>query len=85
VWIDTPAAEALVLKGASLLLERGVPIVTALRPTRSNWPQTRQSLTTLLRDYTDFANLRKKEPPVGRLGPLLDSLTESGDLIAFSR
>jgi FkbM family methyltransferase len=86
VWIDAPGAEALVLKGASLLLERRVPIVTAVRPTRPNWPQTRQSLTTLLCDYTDFANLRrKKEPPVGLLAPLLDSLTESGDLIAFSR
>jgi FkbM family methyltransferase len=86
VWIDAPGAEALVLKGASLLLERRIPIVAAVRPYRRNWPQTKQSLTTLLGDYTDFANLRrKKDPPLGQLGPLLDSLMQSGDLIAFAR
>jgi FkbM family methyltransferase len=85
LWIDAAGAEALVLTGASLLLERRVPIVTAVRRTRQSWPETGQSLMTLLRDYTDFANLREKEPPVGALGPLLDSLTETGDLIAFSR
>jgi FkbM family methyltransferase len=86
LWIDAPDAEALVLTGASLLLERRIPIVAAVRPSGRNWPQTKQSLTTLLRDYTDFANLRrKKDPPRGQLGPLLDSLTKSGDLIAFAR
>ena len=85
LWIDAGGAEALVLTGASLLLERGVPIVAAVRPTRPGWPEMRQSLMTLLHDYTDFANLREKEPPVGELGPLLDSLTETGDLIAFAR
>jgi FkbM family methyltransferase len=86
LWIDTAGAEALVLAGASALLERGVPIVTAVRPTLPSWPQTKEPLLRLLTGYTDFADLRHgKKPPVNALGSLLDPMTQDGDVLAFRR
>jgi FkbM family methyltransferase len=86
VWVDAAGAERLVFAGASALLERGVPIVTAVRPTLPGWPQTKESLCQLLRGYTGVADLRRdKEPPVTSLRRLLDSLTKDADLLVFRR
>jgi FkbM family methyltransferase len=86
VWVDAAGAEGFVFAGASALLERGVPIVTAVRPTLPSWPQTKESLIRLLSDYTDFADLRRgREAPVTSLGLLLESLTKDGDLLVFRR
>jgi FkbM family methyltransferase len=86
LWIDAAGAENLVLAGASTLLEQGVPIVTAARPTLPSWPQTRESLIELLSDYTGFADLRRgKQAPVTSLELLLDSLTKDGDVLVFRR
>jgi FkbM family methyltransferase len=85
LWIDAAGAEALVLAGASRLLERGVPVVAALRPGLPDWPQTKASLSRLLAGYTDFADLRHGRPPGAALEPLLDSLSGNGDLLAFRR
>jgi FkbM family methyltransferase len=86
LWADAAGAEGFVLAGASALLERCVPIVTALRPALPSWPQTKKTLIQLLSRYTGFVNLRRgKDPPVDTLEPLLDSLTGDGDLLAFRR
>jgi FkbM family methyltransferase len=86
LWIDAHGAEGLVLAGAPVLLEGGVPIATAIRPALPSWPETKESLIRLLGDYTDFADLRRgSAPPVTDLRQLLDSLTTNGDVLAFRR
>jgi FkbM family methyltransferase len=86
VWVDAAGAEGFVFGGASALLERGVPIVMAVRPTMPSWPQTKESLIRLLSGYTDLSDLRRnREAPVTSLRLLLDSLTEDADLLAFRR
>jgi FkbM family methyltransferase len=86
VWVDAAGAEGFVFAGASALLEQGVPIVTAVRPTLPSWPQTKESLIRLLRGYTHIHDLRhRKEPPATSLRPLLDSLTKDGDLLILRR
>lgn len=86
LWIDAAGAEGLVLAGASTLRERGVPIVTAIRPALASWPETKKTLIRLLDGYTDFANLRRgSEAPVADLAQLLGSLGANADLLAFRR
>jgi FkbM family methyltransferase len=86
LWIDTAGAEGLVLAGASALLKRGVPIVTAVRPALPSWPGTRESLIGFLSGYTHVADLRRgKEGPSTDLEALLSSLTENADLLVFRR
>jgi FkbM family methyltransferase len=86
LWAYAAGAEGFVFDGASTLLELRVPIVTAVRPTLPSWPQTKETLIRLLSGYTGFVNLRlRSEAPIDALAPLLDSLTEDGDLLAFRR
>lgn len=82
LWIDTAGAEILALEGASALLERGVPVVTALRPSLPDWPRTKESLSRLLSHYTEFDDIRHGKPAADDLDLMLDSLTEHGDLLA---
>jgi FkbM family methyltransferase len=86
LWADAAGAEGLVFAGASALLDRRVPIVTAVRPTLPSWPQTKEALIRLLRGYTGFTNLRLRHGAMmNELEPLLDSLTGDWDLLAFRR
>jgi FkbM family methyltransferase len=86
LWIDTAGAEAFALEGASALLERGVPVVTALRPSLPDWPRTKETLSRLLSHYTDFDDLRHAEQPLADdLEQILDSSTDHADLLACRR
>jgi FkbM family methyltransferase len=84
LWLDAAGAEALVLEGASTLLGRGVPLVTAVRPKLPAWGQTTESLVRLLTGYNMFVDLRfGRSAPVDTLRPLLESRAKDGDLLAF--
>jgi FkbM family methyltransferase len=86
LWVDAAGAEGLVFAGASRILECGIPIVTAMRPTLPSWAQTKESLIRFLGGYTDFVDLRHGgKAPLDAVRPLLDSLTDDSDVLAFRR
>lgn len=84
LWVDAAGGEAAVLAGAADLLERGVPIVTAVRPTTEAWPDVRGRLRELLADYTHFASLRPFAPALSTdLEAVLAGFEQPGDVLAF--
>lgn len=86
LWVDGRGAEALVLEGSARLLGEGVPIVAAVRPDLPRWSETKEELVRRLGGYTHFAALsRRRDAPVGALGPLLDGLQSDSRLLAFRR
>ncbi len=85
VWIDAAGHESKVLAGARALLERGIPVVTAIK---HGWPQTVAEVLDLLKaHYTDVAELRylRTSCPVGEVDALLAPLGRSTDLLAIRR
>jgi FkbM family methyltransferase len=84
LWVDAAGGEASVLAGAGVLLEQGMPIVFAVRPGRSEWPEVRERMSGLLAGYTHFAGLRPVGTGVSRdLGAILDTFSTPGDVLAF--
>jgi FkbM family methyltransferase len=84
LWLDAAGAEVDVLAGASLLLERRVPVVTAVRPGLAAWPETRSALLRALEGYTSFADVRSPDPrPTRDPAALLASFERPCDLLAF--
>jgi FkbM family methyltransferase len=63
LWIDAQGYEGDVLCGASSLLERGVPVVSAVRPVKLAAHGHTQLLVDAIRDHcTHVVNLREKAP-----------------------
>jgi FkbM family methyltransferase len=85
IWIDAAGHEAHVLRGASKLLEAGVPLVTAIK---HGWPQTVADVVEhLKRHYTDFAELRYVRTCRGidELESVIEPLERSTDVLAVRR
>ena len=81
LWIDTPRHELKVLAGASVLLDAGVPVVTALRGYRR---EAAASLLRIFAGYTHFADLRTERRLRTDLDGLLASVgTRTTDLLAI--
>jgi FkbM family methyltransferase len=84
VWMDVEGAEALVLAGASTLLERRVPIAAAIRPTKPGWQVTKEALARHLAVYTTVVHLRSGQLRTSvELARLLESLKRTEDLLFF--
>jgi FkbM family methyltransferase len=85
VWVDTAGHEAQALGGGTILLEAGVPVVTAVK---HGWPETEDALVRLLpRYYTEVVDLRGAHAfrPVGELQVLIDGLDGSTDVLLVRR
>lgn len=101
LWVDTPAHEGHVLTGATNLLERGTPLVVAIRPVRGREEQARpwdvppearaSAIAALTASYTDIVELRKKSKqgrrrhPIDALPILVDSFRHCQDLLFVRR
>jgi FkbM family methyltransferase len=101
VWIDAPGHEPAVLAGASSLIERGTPIVVAIRQVKGDpdtarpWvapPATRAAVLDALHGgYTEVVELRKHSKlgrathPVDQLDTLVDSFRHCQDLLLVRR
>jgi FkbM family methyltransferase len=87
LWMDTQGHEPSVLKGASKLLEAGVPLVTAVR-NQEGWDAVKRDLSTILPPhYSDVQNLRKDDHPrrISELPTVLDHVKGNADLLLFRR
>jgi FkbM family methyltransferase len=84
LWVDAAGGETPVLAGASTLLDRGTPLVVAVRPNLPDWAEARTRLSRLLGSYTHFANVRLAEPALrDRLEDVFETLQSPGDILAM--
>lgn len=85
LWLDTQGHESNVLRGASKLLELGIPLVTAAR-NEEGWADVKADLHELLAPhYTSAQNLRKDEAPrpISDLPAMLEAVKGNADLLLF--
>jgi FkbM family methyltransferase len=101
VWIDAPGHEARIITGAGTLLDRGIPLVMAIRPVKGPEKEARPwdvppaargpAIAALGEAYTHVVELRKKSKqgrrshPIDALPAVVDSFRHCQDLLFVRR